>query len=457
MSLTFAQLGVPEFIFKSLEQRGIVNPFEIQLATISDALAGRDVCGGAPTGSGKTIAYGIPLVAKVQRSQSKAPRALILAPTRELAEQIGTEIRTFSGKTRVGIVYGGVGYQDQSRMLRNGVEILVACPGRLEDLISQKLVGLSAVEHIVLDEADRMADMGFMPAVRRILNQTAEKRQTMLFSATLDGDVAKLTKDHQENPVHYKVGQESPDVTQATHLFWKVAREERVSVVAGAIDAVWPAIVFCRTRRGSDRLAKSLSKMGLQVVVIHGGRTQNQRTRALADFTNRKVQALIASDVAARGIDIQDVASVIHFDPPDDHKAYIHRSGRTARAGKGGVVLSLVFPDQIGEIKRIQKQVGLTQGVTDPSMTMLHSSARSQSSASLGRVRSKRQTVQNMSEENVSVAHADRPGHKRHNFEKIKHPSARKSFKIRRYGSGSPVRKPIGVGAKKNKHRNRSH
>ena len=159
MSLTFAQLGVPEFIFKSLEQRGIVNPFEIQLATISDALAGRDVCGGAPTGSGKTIAYGIPLVAKVQRSQSKAPRALILAPTRELAEQIGTEIRTFAGKARVGIVYGGVGYQDQSRMLRNGVEILVACPGRLEDLISQKLVGLSSVEHIVLDEADRMADM----------------------------------------------------------------------------------------------------------------------------------------------------------------------------------------------------------------------------------------------------------------------------------------------------------
>ena len=316
MSLTFAQLGVPEFIFKSLEQRGIVNPFEIQLATISDALAGRDVCGGAPTGSGKTIAYGIPLVAKVQRSQSKAPRALILAPTRELAEQIGTEIRTFSGKTRVGIVYGGVGYQDQSRMLRNGVEILVACPGRLEDLISQKLVGLSSVEHIVLDEADRMADMGFMPAVRRILNQTAEKRQTMLFSATLDGDVAKLTKDHQKDPVHYKIGQESPDVTQATHLFWKVAREERVSVVAGAIDAVWPAIVFCRTRRGSDRLAQSLSKMGLQVVVIHGGGTQNQRTRALAAFTNKKVQALIASDVAARGIDIQDVASVIPTTKP---------------------------------------------------------------------------------------------------------------------------------------------
>ena len=456
MSLTFAQLGVPEFIFKSLEQRGIVNPFEIQLATISDALAGRDVCGGAPTGSGKTIAYGIPLVANVQRSQSKAPRALILAPTRELAEQIGTEIRTFSGKARVGIVYAGVGYQDQSRMLRNGVEILVACPGRLEDLISQKLVGLSSVEHIVLDEADRMADMGFMPAVRRILNQTAEKRQTMLFSATLDGDVAKLTKDHQENPVHYKIGQESPDVTQPTHLFWEVAREERVSVAAGAIDAVWPAIVFCRTRRGSDRLAKSLSKMGLQVVVIHGGRTQNQRTRALSDFKNKKVQALIASDVAARGIDIQDVASVIHFDLPDDHKAYIHRSGRTARAGKGGVVLSLVFHDQIGEMRHIQKQVGLTQGVTDPSMTKLHSIARSQSSVSSSHVRSKRRTVQNVGTENLAEEHVGRPNDKRHDMGKIKYLGARKSFKAKRNRSGLPVRKLTAYGTNKNKHGNRS-
>ena len=435
MSLTFAQLGVPEFIFKSLEQRGIVNPFEIQLATISDALAGRDVCGGAPTGSGKTIAYGIPLVAKVQRSQSKAPRALILAPTRELAEQIGTEIRTFSGNARVGIVYGGVGYQDQSRMLRNGVEILVACPGRLEDLINQKLVGLSSVEHIVLDEADRMADMGFMPAVRRILGQTAKKRQTMLFSATLDGDVAKLTKDHQENPVHYKIGQESPDVMLAAHIFWKVRKEDRVSVVAGAIDAVWPAIVFCRTRRGSDRLAQNLSKLGLQVVVIHGGRTQNQRTRALSAFTNKKVQALIASDVAARGLDIQDVASVIHFDPPDDHKAYIHRSGRTARAGKGGVVLSLMLSDQIGEMRRIQRQVGLNEEFTDPSMTKLHSIARSQSSVSSSHVRSNGRTVQNVGTENPAAEHVARPGDKRHNMEKIKHSGTRKKSKVRPGGN----------------------
>ena len=456
MSSTFAQLGVPEFIFKSLEQRGIVNPFEIQLATISDALAGRDVCGGAPTGSGKTIAYGIPLVAKVQRSKSKAPRALILAPTRELAEQIGTEIRTFSGKARVGIVYGGVGYQGQSRMLRDGVEILVACPGRLEDLISQRLVGLSSVEHIVLDEADRMADMGFMPAVRRILGQTAAKRQTMLFSATLDGDVAKLTKDHQKNPVHYKIGQDSPDGTPATHLFWKVRREDRVSVAAGAVDAVWPAIVFCRTRGGSDRLAKNLLKLGLQVVVIHGGRTQNQRTRALSDFTNKKVQALIASDVAARGLDIQDVASVIHFDPPDDHKAYIHRSGRTARAGKGGVVLSLVQSDQIGAMRQIQRQVGLNEGFADPSMAKLHSIARSQSSVSSSYVRSKRRTVQHVGTENLAEEHVDRPNDKRHNMGKIKYSGALKSFKAKRNRSGLPLRKLTAYGTNKNKHGNRS-
>ena len=379
---SFADLGVPEFIVKCLERRGITYPFEIQLATISDAIAGRDVCGRAPTGSGKTIAFGVPLVINVRRAKPNSPRALILVPTRELAEQIGIEIRTFCGKSRIGIVYGGVGYRPQFSMLKEGVEILVACPGRLEDLVSQNKVRLSSVEHLVLDEADRMADMGFMPAVRRIVSMIPVQRQTMLFSATLDKDVAQFTNDYQQDPVFYKIGSESPDVVPATHIFWNVLQADRVSVTAKSIDALWPSIVFCRTRRGADRLAKNLLKLGLQVVVIHGGRSQYERARAVHDFTNNKVQALIASDVASRGLHIEGVESVIHFDPPEDYKAYIHRSGRTARAGRRGVVLSLVQSNQIADLQKIQRKVGLDEKFTDPDVAKLRSIVRFQTSNS---------------------------------------------------------------------------
>ena len=217
MPPTFAQLGVPQFICRALERRGITEPFEIQTATVGDALDGRDVCGRAPTGSGKTLAFGIPLVATVDQAESSRPRALVLAPTRELAEQISIELRSFAGSVRVGVVYGGVGYGPQVKALRKGVDILVACPGRLEDLIEQGVADLSDVDQVVLDEADRMADMGFMPAVRRLLDQTADDRQTMLFSATLDGDVAKLTRDYQHDPVRHEVGDETPDITAAHH------------------------------------------------------------------------------------------------------------------------------------------------------------------------------------------------------------------------------------------------
>lgn len=373
MSTTFAHLGVPDSICAALARRGVNKPFSIQAVTLADALSGRDVCGRAPTGSGKTLAFGIPLVANANRGEPKRPRSLVLAPTRELAEQITTEMRTFAGALRISVVYGGVGYGPQLRDLGRGVDILVACPGRLEDLIQQRAVSLAGVDKVVLDEADRMADMGFLPAVRRLLDQTSTERQTMLFSATLDGDVAQLTHDYQKKPVRHEVGEDTPDITAASHVFWNVEKSERPTITAEAINAVWPAIVFCRTRHGADRLAKQLGKVGFHVTTIHGGRSQNQRTRALADFASGKAQALIASDVAARGIHVDNVAAVVHYDLPEDAKAYVHRSGRTARAGRGGVVVSLVQPEQVKDVRRMLRVIGLDEQLTDPDANALRS------------------------------------------------------------------------------------
>ena len=368
---SFADLGVPSPICEALKARGITTPFAIQAATVADALAGRDVCGRAPTGSGKTLAFGVPLVAAVDRAQPGRPRGLVLAPTRELAEQIASELRSFAGRVRIGVVYGGVGYGPQLKALRSGVDVLVACPGRLVDLIDQGAVDLADVDRVVIDEADRMADMGFLPVVRRLLDQTSQPRQTVLFSATLDGDVAKLTRDHQVDPVRHEVGEETPDITAATHLFWQVDRTERVALTAEVVGAAWPAIVFCRTRHGADRLAKQLGRGDVKAAAIHGARSQNQRTRALADFTDGRVHALVATDVAARGIHVDGVASVVHFDPPEDHKAYVHRSGRTARAGQDGVVISLVQPEQKKDSRRLQRDVGLDEPMTPPDLALV--------------------------------------------------------------------------------------
>jgi len=374
MSATFAQLGVPPFICDALARRDITEPFEIQAATIADGLAGRDVCGRAPTGSGKTLAFGVPLVANVAAlgaSEPRRPVGLVLAPTRELAEQITSELRSFSGKVRVDAVYGGVGYGGQLTALKRGIDILVACPGRLEDLIQRRDVDLRNVRFVVLDEADRMADMGFMPSVRRLLDQTPRGRQTVLFSATLDGDIAKLTAEYQSDPVRHEVGEETPDIKSAVHKFWTVERLDRNPVVAEVVKAAWPAIIFCRTRHGADRLAKQLGKLDLKAAPIHGGRSQSQRNRALDDFTKGRVHALVATDVAARGIHVDGVASVIHYDPPEDHKAYVHRSGRTARAGAEGIVVSIVQPGQKNELKKMQRQIGLDEPFTAPDAGML--------------------------------------------------------------------------------------
>lgn len=365
MAPTFAQLGVPETICRALSRRGINQPFEIQAATIADAIAGRDICGQAPTGSGKTLAFGIPIVAGIDQARAQRPKGLILAPTRELAHQITTELTSFADNVRVGVVYGGVGYGRQLEQLRRGVEILVACPGRLEDLIDRGALCLSEVDRVVIDEADRMADMGFLPAVRRILDQTAQPRQTVLFSATLDGEVARLTRHYQTDPVTHRVGDLTPDVTAAEHRFLSVERGDRVDTSARVIRETGQAIVFCRTRHVSDRVARQLTKRGVSAVAIHGGHGQNRRTRALARFSNGDVQALVATDVAARGLHVEDVALVVHYDLPAEHTTYVHRSGRTARAGRSGLVISLVQPDQVNDSEWIQHKLGLEQPPTN--------------------------------------------------------------------------------------------
>jgi superfamily II DNA/RNA helicase len=370
MTTTFAHLGLPDPLVRALAGRGVAEPFPIQAAAIPDALAGRDVCGKAPTGSGKTLAFGLPLLARVGRADPRRPHALILAPTRELAEQIRRELSPLATGVhrRVLAVYGGVGYGPQKGQLRKGVDVLVATPGRLEDLIDQQSVDLSRVDIVVVDEADRMADMGFLPAVRRILDGTSRSRQTLLFSATLDGDVAVLSRNYQRDPVRHEAAAVEPTTTHARHHFWLVNHDDRVQHAADLVDVAGRSIVFTRTRHGADRLARQIGKLGVGAVALHGGRSQNQRNRALESFSSGRARALIATDVAARGIHIDDVASVIHFDPPADAKDYLHRSGRTARAGAAGTVVSLITTDQERAVRRMQRDLDLRAPIEAPEL-----------------------------------------------------------------------------------------
>ena len=363
MSTTFSKLGVPHWVSEALARQGITEPFQIQKITIKEGLDGEDICGRAPTGSGKTLAFGIPLVVKTKAAKPRKPQSLILAPTRELADQICKELRAFSGKRIVSVVYGGVSYGPQRKALTKGVDILVACPGRLEDLIEQGELTLEDVKQVVIDEADRMADMGFMPAVKRILDQTSNDRQTILFSATLDHDVAKLKKHYQRNPVTREIGEKTPDIKNADHTYAIAKKADKPQLVAKAVNSTWPAIIFCRTRHGADRLVKQLKRLDIESEPIHGGKSQHQRKRALKNFSTGKVQALVATDVAARGIHVDGVALVVHYDPPEDHKAYIHRSGRTARAGSQGVVLSIIQPEQQKNAKKLQKRLGINESI----------------------------------------------------------------------------------------------
>jgi superfamily II DNA/RNA helicase len=362
---TFNELGAPRPVVEVLADRGIHEPFPIQAAVLADALDGRDILGRAPTGSGKTLAFGIPVVARMERASRRRPTALVLSPTRELAEQIAVELGPLAEAMghSTATVYGGVGYQPQRRALDRGAGLLVACPGRLEDLIEMGALDLGDVGVVVVDEADRMADMGFLPAVRRLVAATRADRHLMLFSATLEGPVAKLTRDFQHDPVRHEVGSTEPDMTSATHLFWEVERADRSAETARFIDRVGSTVVFTRTRHGADRLSRQLEKLGVPAAPIHGARSQPQRSRALAAFAEGRVRALVATDVAARGIHVDDVAAVVHFDPPEDGATYVHRSGRTARAGATGLVLSLLDPAQAKPARRMQKELGLPVGV----------------------------------------------------------------------------------------------
>jgi superfamily II DNA/RNA helicase len=342
MTKTWLELGVPKNIISGLVSRGIEAPFPVQEATLPDALAGHDICGKAPTGSGKTLAFGIAIAVKVMKSRPGRPTGLVLVPTRELAAQVAKEISLLCGGSdiRVSAVYGGAGYGPQVKAARAS-SIVVATPGRLEDLIKRRDLDLGAVAVAVIDEADRMADMGFMPAVKRIMRAVTTNRQTLLFSATLDGDIDMLIREFQNSPKRHAVAT-AENAGEIDHLFWNVSRDNRTKVLAEIATQYERAIVFCRTKHGSDRLAGNLESMGINTCVIHGNRSQAQREKALEQFRRGKATVMVATDVAARGIHIDAVPVVVHFDMPEDPKDYIHRSGRTGRAGMKGTVISLI-------------------------------------------------------------------------------------------------------------------
>ena len=366
--VSFADLGVDPKVVRILEAQGIVSPFEVQLASIPDAMAGKDVCCRAPTGSGKTLAFGLPLLAKTTEAHPCRPTSLILTPTRELAEQIYTVLEPLAWELKLYVlaVYGGVSYTKQFRALDRGVDVLVACPGRLLDLIDRGNVSLQDVNCVVLDEADRMADMGFMEPVCKILDMCKSHRQTILFSATLDEEVADLVRDYQTDPVTIEVGPKEVSMESMQHLFWMMPGSKKGPMSAELIRKTGRAIVFCRTRAGVDRVGDELEYDGVSVEILHGGLSQRNRDRAMERFQHGETMALVATDVAARGIDVAGVNCVIHYDPPENGKAYKHRSGRTARGGASGVVVSLVQKPQKRSYARIQHQVGINCNFVTP-------------------------------------------------------------------------------------------
>lgn len=364
---TFADLGVSPDLTAALESRGIMSPFAVQELTIADALAGRDVCGKAKTGSGKTLAFGLPLLEKVKGAQARRPLALILVPTRELATQVRDELAPL-GEVRdvtVTAIYGGAKMETQVAELEKGVEIVVATPGRMIDMIERKEIFLDDIAQVVIDEADRMADMGFLPQVEWILRHVPGQHQTLLFSATLDGVVDTLIKRYQTDPAMHEVVSEQVTVEQMQHRFLQVHDMDKVKVAATIIHNSNRTIIFVRTKRAADRVAENLRREGVDAASIHGDLRQSQREKALKDFSDGKLKALVATDVAARGIHVDEVDVVIHYDPPEDSKAYLHRSGRTARAGANGVVATLVMWNEELEVKRLLKRLKLNQPIVE--------------------------------------------------------------------------------------------
>jgi len=367
---TFASLGVPTALTAVLAAEGINIPTPIQAATLPDSLAGRDVLGRGRTGSGKTYAFVLPLLTRLAASktsrQSRKPRALILAPTRELASQIEAAMTPLAKQLGINsiTIFGGVGQNPQVSALRSGVDVVVACPGRLEDLMSQGALTLDAIEVTILDEADHMADLGFLPCVRRIMERTPRTGQRMLFSATLDAGVNVIVKRFLTNPVtHSADSVQSPIATMAHHVF-HVHHDARLPVLVALTSAPGRSMVFTRTKHGAKKLSKQLNASGVPTVELHGNLSQNARTRNMDAFQTGSANTLVATDIAARGIHVDDVALVIHADPPIEHKAYLHRSGRTARAGADGIVITLMTDDQVADVRDLTRKAGIRATTT---------------------------------------------------------------------------------------------
>jgi ATP-dependent RNA helicase RhlE len=357
---SFAELGVSPPVVRALSGRGITEPFAIQRLVVADVLAGRDVLARSPTGSGKTLAFGAPLVDRVE-ADGPRPAGLVVAPTRELVGQIVEELRgiAHARALRIAAVYGGVGIGRQARDAGRA-HILVATPGRLEDLIARGDVSLEHVRVLVLDEADRMLDMGFRPAVDRLVDRCPPARQTLFFSATLEGEAGRVAERYTTDPRRHEHVPARRRPVDVEHRFLAVEREGRVDALVRELEAERDlALVFVRTKRGADRLVKRLGREGVAAVAMHGDKTQGQRERALSSFTEGRVDTLVATDVAARGIDVERVSHVINFDPPADREGYVHRIGRTARAGRSGVGITFVDGEAAADVRRIARDLRL--------------------------------------------------------------------------------------------------
>jgi len=367
VTTTFRDLGVSAELVDALAASGITEPFAIQAMTVADGLAGCDVLGKAKTGSGKTLAFGLPLLDRVGRAEPRRPRGLVLTPTRELANQVKDVLAPLgrAKQLRVKAFYGGVGMDPQVEALRRGVDVVIGTPGRLIDLMERGELSFAAVEMLVLDEADRMADMGFLPQVQKILHRVESEHQTMLFSATLDRGVDRLVARYMNDPVSHEVESKEETVEEMHHRFLLVHQMDKVKVTAAIARGVDRTLVFCRTKRGADRLVEQLNRERVRAGAIHGDLRQAARERALQDFSSGKLPVLVATDVAARGIHVDGVDVVVHYDPPEDHKAYLHRSGRTARAGEAGVAVLLSLWNQENEVRVIQRRLRLDQPIVE--------------------------------------------------------------------------------------------
>jgi ATP-dependent RNA helicase RhlE len=361
--MSFADLGVSRPVADALRRRDIVAPFPIQKLVIEDVLSGHDVLVQSPTGSGKTLAFGVPLVDRLEAG-SLRPAALVLVPTRELATQIVADLRDVAGSRALSIaeVYGGVGIEKQARRAARA-HIVVATPGRLEDLLSRGALSLEHIRILVIDEADRMLDMGFKPAVDRIVARTPRDRQTLFLSATLEAAAGELARSYTRDPRRHVHEPHADDVGEVHHRFVHVAHDAKVDALIHELrnSERGRTLVFVRTKRGADRLVKRLGKHSLHAVAMHGNKSQPQRQKALARFSRGEIDTLVATDVASRGIDVDDITHVVNFDAPGDRDGYVHRVGRTARAGRDGTGISFVLPDQTPEMRRIAASLGLSR------------------------------------------------------------------------------------------------